>query len=224
MRVALCVIATGKYINFLEQFVESARRLFLCACDLSIFVFADAELVEEDLVWYPARHRPWPLVTLYRYKTMLQARKPLLECDYVFYCDVDCYFDGRVRDEVFGGLVAVEHPGFAGRPRASFTYEKNPLSTACVLPHEGTRYYAGGFQGGESRRYVAAMERMAKSIEIDAERGLMAVWHDESHWNRYLIDHQPDVVLSPLYCSPDTWNVEGRKIVAITKDHAEVRS
>lgn len=66
---------------------------------------------------------------------------------------------------------------------------------------------------------------MADWIDEDAARGITAVWHDESHWNRYLIDREPSLILSPSYC----WFPDGRskafegKIAVVLKDAAVMR-
>ena len=39
-------------------------------------------------------------------------------------------------------------------------------------------------------------------IDVDDKNGVMAVWHDESHWNRQLKQFPPTLVLDPRYCYP----------------------
>jgi len=66
----------------------------------------------------------------------------------------------------------------------------------------------------------------------------MALWHDESHWNRYLLDHPPSKIVTPAYVFPETClnptsTVENCKkfreakispiMVAIDKDHQHYR-
>jgi histo-blood group ABO system transferase len=61
-------------------------------------------------------------------------------------------------------------------------------------------------------------------IDEDLEKGIIAVWHDESHWNRYCIDNTPTTILSPSYCYPEGWNANyERKLLALDKDHATFR-
>ena len=45
---------------------------------------------------------------------------------------------------------------------------------------------------------------MKKNIDMDFNNNYIAIWNDESHWNRYLFDHEPAVVLSPSYICPDS--------------------
>ena len=240
MKAALCVIATGKYTRFLPGLLDSAAKFWFFDQDAEVFLFVDAKetplgayhprpssptgrrLVKR---WHDAIHEPWPGPTLHRYRTMLQAEKALAEFDHIFYCDADMLFVAPVGTEICGpGLTATIHPGFAGKPRHTFTYENRPASRACVRPNEGTEYFAGGFQGGAAAPWLEAMSKMAANIDIDTAYGITAVWQDESHWNRHLIDNPPRVTLPPLYCSPESWNAPGRKLVALDKNHREVRS
>lgn len=222
---ALLVIATNKYLPYADRLWESVKRFMP---DTRLFLFTNqrsssSSLPQNERVYY-VDHEPWPGVTLHRYRTILTAADEIAKCDYAYYCDADMLFTDHVGDEIHGHLVATIHPGFNGHPRASYTYEQNPASRACVPPDQGVYYFAGGFQGGASKSYLRACETMAARIEDDERRGIVACWHDESHWNRYCIDHPPDKILSPLYCSPDSWGVPGRKIVALDKNHSEIRS
>ena len=118
------------------------------------------------------------------------------------------------------------HPGFHDKPRGKLTYERRRESTAWIAPEEGARYYCGAFQGGRTERYLEAVGVMAAQIDTDTAKGITAVWHDESHWNRYLIDHPPTLELSPSYC----WYPDGRsrgfegKIAVMLKDAAVMRA
>ena len=97
---------------------------------------------------------------------------------------------------------------------------------------EGKMYYAGGFNGGKPEHFLKMSQTIVDNVEKDWEKGLIAVWHDESHMNRYLIDNPPTVELNPSYCYPEAarinpggWNVPfDAKIVALEKNHAAVRS
>jgi histo-blood group ABO system transferase len=129
-----------------------------------------------------------------------------------------------VGGEVFGELTATIHFVFCDQPRRTFTYEYRTTGRAYVHPREGRRYYAGGFQGGRAAVYVEAMRAMDAAIADDERRGIVACWHDESHWNRYLIDRPPSVELSHDYCCPAPWRPETQRIVIVGKNNQEMRS
>jgi histo-blood group ABO system transferase len=107
------------------------------------------------------------------------------------------------------------------------TPETNPKSLACVFPHESMVYFAGGFNGGTSYEYLIMSEKLEKNIETDYSNDIIAIWHDESHLNRYLIDNPPTKVLSPSYCYEETKNYNElpfqRKLLALNKNHNEIR-
>ena len=65
------------------------------------------------------------------------------------------------------------------------------------------------------------MEEMDAAIRDNEQRGITAVWHDESHWNRYLIDHPPTVELSPAYMSPANYYLDTQRIVIVSKNNGE---
>ncbi len=104
--------------------------------------------------------------------------------DYLFACDADMLFVDYVGDEIMGDLVATQHPGFT---KKRGTYEYRQDSTAYVAPDEGECYFAGGFYGGKKEAFLTMMRGLVNNIQIDLDNDLIAVWHDESHLNRYFI-------------------------------------
>jgi len=203
MRIALTVIATGDYLGFIPGLLWSVRRYW--TTDVTCWVFGDREPPRAaDVRWCRVEHEPWPGPTLHRYHHLAQAINSLACFDYVFHCDADLRFVQPVGDEVLGSLTATIHQGFAGRARDEFTYESRPQSAAWIAPGEGTAYYAGGFQGGSGDSYLAAVEELRRMIDLDDSAGLTARWHDESHWNSYLVRHPPDVVLPAGWLSCET--------------------
>ena len=64
---------------------------------------------------------------------------------------------------------------------------------------------------------------MRDAIDEDAEHGITARWHDESHWNRYLIDNPPDVVLPGDWMCSDENQQPNQRLIALTKDHEAMR-
>jgi histo-blood group ABO system transferase len=154
-----------------------------------------------------------------RYHAYALRRPALMAEDYLFACDADMLFVDTVGDEILGELVATLHPGFVHQ-RGS--YETNPLSTAYIADNESDHYYCGGFYGGTAKKVLEMLDVNIAHIEEDLRRGIIAVWHDESHWNRYCVDHPPTLVLSPSYCYPESWNLPyAKKLLALDKNHTE---
>ena len=225
MDVTLCLIATGRYRDFVADVVHSVRRFFLPGHYVTIVLFSNAPPPDNlALYWIPVPHEPWPGPTIHRYRWIAGAEKVLTRRDYIYYLDVDCRVVSTVGPEIFGNLVGTIHQGYAARSRDEWTCERRPESAACIAIERGEWYYAGGFQGGRAEKYLAASRDLRDCIDRDEQAGVTATWFDESHWNRYLVDHPPDVSLSPLYCTSDQHLLAHAKILALTKNHARMRT
>lgn len=224
--IGVCVIATANYQMYIRPLLRSIRKNFLPGHEVTVFLFTDGNLREEPgLRVISVEHNEWPGMTIRRYPIFLEHAAEFESMDYLYYLDADMRVIGKVGEEILGDLVGTLHPGFHDQPRAKFTYERRRESRAWVAPEEGTRYFCGAFQGGKTERFLEAARMMAEWIDKDAAHGITAVWHDESHWNRYLIDHEPSLALSPSYC----WYPDGRskefegKIAVVIKDAAVMR-
>jgi histo-blood group ABO system transferase len=229
MKVGLIVVATNKYIQFAQPLYDSMQKYFLNEPDVerNMFLFTDKPAFQGPIVIYQ-KHEPWPAMTLKRYEIILKSTYYFQNMDYLYYCDADMLFVNKVGKEILGDIVATIHPGYWYVTRENFTYEKNPISTAFIGPDEGTTYYAGGFNGGKRECFLKMAGVIAANVNQDLARGHIATWHDESHLNRYLIDHPPTVCLSPSYIFPEAeWarNFPFSKIlIALDKDHEAMRA
>lgn len=202
MKTALLVIATG------SRYREYARRLLLSAEKFfpphDVFLWSDSDVPLDGItgaVTVMLKHGlGYPNETLYRYGTILGLKYRLLEYAQLFYCDADMEFVATVGDVFSHGITATLHPGYYVQNTRG-TPETRPESTA-YCPNL-KRYFCGGFNGGDARAYITMAEDIHECVHADARRGIMAVWHDESHLNRYLANHHPEKVLSPSYCFPE---------------------
>jgi histo-blood group ABO system transferase len=224
--VGLCITATGKYIVFVDPLIASAEKHFCKNHHVTYFVFTDSlRESTENIIYLSHSKLGWPYDTMMRYHAYLAYQDVIGTQDYLFALDADMLFVGEVGDEILGERVATLHPGFFQAHRYSFSYEKNPLSKACIYGHEGTAYYAGGFYGATTEEFLKILTTTTTNIDDDLSRGIIAVWHDESHWNRYCINHKPTVVLSPSYCFAENMPhlPFPKKLVALDKNHQEMR-
>jgi hypothetical protein len=44
---------------------------------------------------------------------------------------------------------------------------------------------------------------LKNNVDIDSENNIVALWHDESHLNKYILDRNDLTILSPAYCYPE---------------------
>jgi histo-blood group ABO system transferase len=216
--VGLCIVATGKYIAYAQQLIVSAEKHFCKNQKTHYFIFTDTALENTENTTYLFHPRlGWPLDTLKRVYAYDAYKKELESCDYLFACDADMLFIAPVGDEILGYRVATQHPGYAGRRG---TYDENKESTAYVAPHEGIVYFAGGFYGGARNEFFRINRTLIEHIEKDFTKNYIALWHDESHLNRYFIDNKPTKILPLFYCFPEEWQP---KLLALDKNHKEMR-
>lgn len=220
--IGLLVVATGKYICYVEPLIRSAEKYFCKNHRVTYFVFTDGELEEApNIVRIYQPRLGWPFDTMMRFHAYHGARELLSGQDYLFASDADMLFVDDVGDEILSERVATQHPGFVGR-RGS--YEESPSSAACVNSSEGSQYFAGGFYGGTREEILKIIKTNAEHIDDDLSRGVIAIWHDESHWNRYCIDHPPTLILTPSYCYPESLSLPySKKLLALDKNHDAMR-
>ena len=236
----VCICLNEQYWQYLPPMIESARNFLLKGHDVDFICWTDMPTDSKiDAKIIPTRPATWPIPTLHRYHLFLQQEELLSEYDFIYYCDADMKFVGRVGDEILGDLVAAEHPMYSIRKDYIPPYEPNEKSTAYiprvgqVIVEKGQQrfkplYLAGGFQGGRSDIFIKAMKELKEMIDKDfVENNYVAVWNDESYWNKYCLDNPPSIVLNPSYVYPDSlikdyyMKVWGRnyvpKLMTITK-------
>jgi histo-blood group ABO system transferase len=226
------------YWQYAEPVIQGVKNLFLPGHDVEIMCWSD---MDKDLgiTTFPTESVEWPYPTLMRYHLFLGQEEYLKKFDYLFYLDLDMRLVNIVGDEILGdGLTMAQHPMYATQQPFWYPYEPNEKSAAYikqpgrVLETDGKKmfqplYAAGGFQGGPTPLFMDAMKAMKKSIDKDLDNSYVARWNDESHWNKYLYENPPSVVLNPSYVYPDSMIDEyyvklwGRnyspKIITLTK-------
>lgn len=220
--IGLCIVATGRYDVYAQRVIESARKYFCKNHNVTYFVFTDGKVENApDVVHVFQKRLGWPYDTLMRFSIYAQHKAELANMDYIYASDADMLFVADVGDEILSSLVATQHPGFVGKRG---TYETNKKSTACIRAHEGKCYFAGGFYGGSRDAFFKLVDTTTRKIQADLKKKFIAIWHDESHINRYFIDHKPSLILNPSYCYPEGSNLPYvQKLLALNKNHAEMR-
>ena len=228
MRIGVFLIATGKYDVFLQPLVDSLDRYFFRHDKLTIYLFADKEHLPKkpdriEIINIPIEHEPFPLCTLHRYNHFASIADDV-NCEYLFYLDVDMLVVSNVGREILGDIVCVTHPGFYKGGWGSLNCSKDSL--AYLPPELCHDYKAGGFQGGSKRSYLELCQLLSERIEMDENSGVMAQWHDETHFNWYLKTMVKNYkVLTPSYCYPESWKIPfQRKILALDKNHNAIRN
>lgn len=230
MKICILTIATNKYIQFVERLYNNIEENFLNGHEIECLLFTDHEIEEssDNVKISKIDHESWPMPTLKRYNYFTKEKDFISKFDYCFYFDVDMAVISKVGDEVLSDLVATNHPYKINENPEQYSYERRSESLAYVPLGEGTNYYAGGFNGGSTKEFLKMSEVIANRVNKDLDNGIVAIWHDESHINRYLIDNPPTLKLTPSYCFAEEFLGTNYpyepKIIALKKNHNELRS
>ena len=230
MKICILTIATNQYLQFVEKLYDDIATKFLPQHEVNCLLFTDHEIEEtsDNVRVHYIDHEPWPMPTLKRYNYFVKEKDYILEHDYCFYLDADMRIDAPVGEEVLSDLVATQHGYQSMHPKEQMSYDRNPECLAYVAPGDEVTYYAGGFNGGKTTKFMEMSEVIADRVNKDLEKDIIALWHDESHMNRYMIDNPPTLALNPEYCYAEEfigtqYPFQNPKIIALKKNHAELR-
>nr|XP_005293322.1 histo-blood group ABO system transferase isoform X1 [Chrysemys picta bellii] len=237
--VGLTVFAIKKYVVFLKKFLETAEMYFMVGHRVNYYIFTDRpEEVPEvvlkegrNVVVLQVQNYPrWQEISMRRMEMIsnFSQQRFINEVSYLVCVDVDMKFNDQVGVEILSNLFGTLHPGFYAAERQSFTYERRPASQAYVPSDEGDFYYIGAFFGGTVMEVYMLTKKCHEAMMVDKANGIEAIWHDESHLNKYFVYYKPTKILSPEYLWDDNLGrpeiLKKRRFLAVPKNHAAIRN
>ncbi len=204
-KIAVCIVATGNYIEYAKKFITSAREFFLPNHLVSYFVFSDTEIIAPDIIWIFQEKQKWPFGTLMRFEIYQKQKDRLCDFDYIFAIDADMLCVDYIGDEILAKSVATLHPGYAiPRRNNNPVFDSNKKSCVYLMPSKQKRpYFAGAFYGGGQEEFIKLITICSLTVRHDLRNNIIALFHDESHLNWYFRRYKPVKILSPSYCYPN---------------------
>lgn len=204
MTVSINVIATNKYINFLPDLVKSIENFLFKDSNILVIVHTNSNIEgikstseRIKILKNEIEHEPWPYTTLKRFHYFNKAKELIKESDYSFYIDADSLFIGEITSEILtNGMLGTIHPCLFSGPG---TPERNPKSRAYIPMDANNRYFCGGFFGGKSEDFLTMSNAIQLNIDEDLANNVIAIWHDESHINRFFLDNPPSLIMEPPF-------------------------
>uniref|UniRef100_A0A8C5R4B0 ABO glycosyltransferase n=1 Tax=Leptobrachium leishanense TaxID=445787 RepID=A0A8C5R4B0_9ANUR len=241
VRIGLAMFAIKKYVVFLHTFIETAEKFFMVGYNVNYYVLTDRveEVRQYNFTLGQGRHltvlkaptyKRWQDICFRRMEIIRNYTRELFtnEVDYLAVADIDMKFSDDVGVESLSDLFGTIHPGYYAAQRQHFTYERRPASKAYIPKDEGDFYYAAGYFGGTTEEIFKLTNYCHTGIMADREKNIEAVWHEESHLNRYFLYHKPTKLLSPEYLWDNRMGERGflkrRRFVAVPKNHNEIRN
>lgn len=171
----------------------------------------------------------WPEATLYRYSIYSKYEELFkndilmhLDADMIINSD----FILRVKDLFANsGMALVSHPGFwrpnrpisilrlyLTQPKKLYSdikmkvfmgglgsWEVNILSSAYVPRINRLTYVCGGTWLGTRKEFIDLVKELEDSVKNDELKGIVAIWHDESHLNKWA-SRNSYIRLTPEFC------------------------
>ena len=189
---------------------------------------------QDNLITVKISHEPWPFPTLKRFEYIVKNSEQIkasnvlyIDADMVFqnYFDFNHFAQILEKEE----LILVQHPGYF-RPRgykklrfylidplqflrdyllilkhgSLGSWETNIDSSAFVKRNHRKVYFCGGIWMGQRRAVLEMSQLLSQNINSDLQDNMIAIFHDESHLNRYAIEKNP-AKLDPSYCFEPTY-------------------
>jgi hypothetical protein len=226
-KIGILYICTGEYDKFWNDFFSHSQKYFLNDCELHYFIFTDSnELLSNKNNNIHAIYQEkmeWPYPTLLRYKIFTDNKDAFTNMDYLIFCNANLLFQKEiVLEELFGNkkMLATLHPGYFNKTVDKFPYENNEKSLAYINRNERSKYVCGGFNGGARESFLLMSKLLSDNINEDISNNIIALWHDESHFNNY-VENNRDLfnIIDASFCYPESRNLKlDKKIIVLDKD------
>ena len=214
MKIAITYICTGSYDIFWDEFYESCEKFFYPGDEKEYFVFTDAkrmfELKNPKIHVIYQQKAGWPYDTLLRFNLFCMIQDSLLQYNLCYFFNANSKLLRPFTKEVIPyptkhlpittSLHILNYDDTLGE---TFHPERNPSSKAYVPQGTYCRAYSGGFFGGTSEAFVEMSRTLRDNIADDLRKGIIAIWHDQSHLIRYAIDHPNYIVAKGLIASEE---------------------
>ena len=246
--IGVLSIATNINIDYWEKMVISFDNKIQPDQKCSVHVFSDQverakevanKLANLSVRVYEIPPYKWPDATIRRYEIFSKFSNDIDET-ILMHLDADMiileniFLDFSTFDEE-KEIFLVAHPGYwnvdvsvLNRIKAFLrrtkpvrgSWETRVESQAFVEANLRKSYVCGGIWAGKRDAFFALTEELANAVEIDRTNSIMAVWHDESHLNKWASQHDY-LLLTPEYCFVGEYrHLRGLKpkVVAVTKD------
>ena len=206
-----------RYVDrYLHTFINSADKYFMVGQKVIIYVLIDdfSKVPWVDMaplrmlkIFEIKQEKRWQDISMMRMKTISEhvADHIQYEVDFLFCMDVDQIFVKKYGLETLGESVGQLHAHWYKTSPTELPYERSQLSEAYIPIGKGDFYYHAAVFGGTPVQVLSIARECFRGIMNDKKNNIEAVWHDESHLNKYFFLHKPTKILSPEYC----WDQSG---------------
>lgn len=208
--VAIFVGSTGPYATYMPTFINSAEKFLFPGTKKRYIVFTDLKSHEfgENVIFVPTEHKQWPWFVMRRYDFILEQESLWADCDYCMLLNVNVEFKQPIPCE---HLLPDETQDIAcltfdwHKPH-NLPVERRP-EYHCFIPTDVklSKYWQSGLYVTTTTVFKTLCADIAPAMKEDREKGLIAVWHDESYLNHWLVGKKIKAI-SKDYCMPEDYS------------------
>lgn len=224
MKIAVMYICTGKYERFWDEFYRTSEKYFYPDAEKHYFVFTESKrimsMAYSNVTCIYQVKTGWPYDTLLRFHWFAMVQDKIKDYDYCYYCNANSVFVKKVTPEIIPlpdedkSIILWCHTAhYDDYSSNDITTEKNPESTAYVGENVVCRSHGGGFFGGTSSAFLKMTLELRDNIQSDLDKGIIAVWHDQSHIIKYGAEHVYLEVGRDLICQEERNPVKGKCVM-----------
>lgn len=217
-KIGILYICTGKYTQFLEDFISTSNEYLLPLSDKQYFIFTDSEfegswdksihIIPQSKLGYD-KDTNTSYDSLMRYHIFLKHKFLFENLDYLIFFNANTVFIDYVLEQNFlpnhqhGNLVSVHHSGHYIMGDNWDGYDETNSSVSYIPPNERTKKYCqGALIGGRTLEFLNMCSHISNQIDYDLSKKIHPKAWDEPYLNKYLYNKNP-LILDPGYSFPD---------------------
>ena len=198
--IGIYYIATGIYKNNFNPFIKSINNFFpqynkkIILLSDGLEEYIDYQENNIHIEHHYIEDHPWPIVALFRFHYLVKYK---VNCDYIFFINSNSMILPNKLYNWFDENKINVTKHFSYRSGIKTTYElllpsdDNPNSTS-YIGNINYIYCQSGFFGGPSNLIYYMCKDIITMIDIDLKNNIIAKWHDETYFNKWLYDKQYD--------------------------------
>ncbi|XP_008592984.1 PREDICTED: N-acetyllactosaminide alpha-1,3-galactosyltransferase-like 1, partial [Galeopterus variegatus] len=206
--IGLAVFATEKFVEYLQQFIQSANKHFMIGYNVIFYIMIDDFTRLPPLELGPLRTcKIFSIIKKQGFQDAILINMKNLEMhlidsmqhevDFLFVMAVNQIFKNDFGVETLGRSVAQIHAWWYFNNAKDFPYERRPRAAAFIPLEQGDFYYHSATFGGTPNEVLTLLQTYQKGAIHDITKEVKSTY--EQHLNKYFFLHKPAKLLSPEY-------------------------